>query len=115
MHNAGPTKAFRYECDYPGVSALLGSNPCGLSSTGEELTEQDLSIYPNPSNGKFDLSGPELSSSDQIEIRDSFGRLVSTHQNGNSFIIENEPNGMYFVSITLDAGRIFRKKVVLAK
>ena len=116
MHNAGPTKAFRYECDYPGVSALLGSNPCGLSSTGEELSEQDLSIYPNPSNGKFDVSGrTELSSSVQIEIHDSFGRLVSTHQNGNSVIIENEPNGMYFVSITLDAGRIVRKKVVLAK
>jgi hypothetical protein len=86
-----------------------------LSSTVVELSAEDLSIYPNPSNGKFDLSGTELSSSVQIEIRDSFGRLVSTNQNGKSFNLEKEPNGMYFVSITLDGGKTFRKKVVLAK
>ena len=53
----GPTaKAFRYQCDYPGITALLGNNPCGFITGVDEHTEKNVMIFPNPSNGMFKIS-----------------------------------------------------------
>ena len=44
QYSAGPAKAFRYECDHPGIIALLGANPCNLTSVEEIRAAETKSI-----------------------------------------------------------------------
>ncbi len=69
---------------------------CALGS--EENQRVELKIYPNPTNGTFEISGLKIGT---IEIIDSQGRTVKQMiPNGNSFSISELSSGIYFVKIT---------------
>ncbi|MFT7614879.1 MAG: hypothetical protein ACI9J3_003866 [Parvicellaceae bacterium] len=114
QYNAGPAKAFRYECDHVGLTALLGADPCNLVSVGE-LDDKDISIYPNPSKGMFNITGIELNTEMEIRVYDAFGSLVLVSQNTNSVNLQDQPNGFYMVNVILEGTKLFRKKIVLMK
>jgi hypothetical protein len=114
QYNAGPTKAFRYECDYPGIAALLGEDPCGLVSTAE--MEYEISVYPNPSNGQINIKGiSSLDSKVDIQVFDIQGNLILQTQNVDIINLGNQAEGLYFVTISIDNQEVLIKKISLIK
>ncbi|MFT4601964.1 MAG: hypothetical protein ACI857_002150 [Arenicella sp.] len=110
QYNAGPTKAFRYECDHPGVAALLGADPCGLVST--EAIDYDISIYPNPSNGQINIKGiSTLDSKVEIRVLDIQGNVILIAENVDVINLDNQAEGLYFISVILDDIEILKKKI----
>lgn len=112
QYNAGPQKAFRYECDYPGIIALLGADPCGLAALSEEKLSQ-VSWYPNPSNdGIFTLDGVTTSGSDvQIIVTNALGQQVLVTENTSTVDLSHAPNGVYFVRLVVDGNKSVTKKL----
>ena len=110
QYAAGPKKAFRYECDHPGLTALLGADPCGLVGI-DEAESENISIYPNPSNGIFNISGiPANESITAISVYDMLGSEVLASSNSNAIDLTNATNGFYFITIDFESGdRITRK------
>jgi hypothetical protein len=75
-------------------------------------TKSDISIYPNPSNGNFELSFSELSEKTDIILSDGFGKIIHESKNINStklnFAILGE-SGCYFLKIiTNDKINVFK-------
>ena len=76
----------------------------------------NFSVNPNPNNGKFIVSFKKAIEKYEIKIFDSVGRIIFT-QNYNSdsalqneISLENQPRGIYFLSIKSD-NAILTKKI----
>lgn len=110
-NGGGPAKAFRYECDYPGIMTLL-NNPCLLSVNETELLQ--LSIYPNPSNGVFTIDGMEASTY-TIMAYNSLGKLVLTRKNEPELDLSSFANGIYTLKVIQENGHTGSKSVALIK
>lgn len=115
QYAAGPTKAFRYECDDPGVIALLGEDPCGLLSLSEQKMSE-ISLYPNPSEGIFQIDGVNMIDQEvQITVRDLYGSIVTQISNGNQIDLTNNSNGVYFVTLDFNGIQTVTKKIILVR
>ena len=116
IYNAGPTKAFRYECAEPGVIALLGADPCDLLSLSEETLES-IEFYPNPSStGIFQIDG--INALDQnvlITVVDVYGNVVSQMESTQEIDLSAMANGVYFVTLNFDDEKIVTKKLSLVR
>lgn len=111
QYAAGPKKAFRYECDHPGLTALLGADPCGLVGI-DEAEAENIAIYPNPSNGIFNISGiPADESIVSISAFNLLGAEVLATSNTSSIDLSDSPNGFYFITINFEGGDRVTKKV----
>lgn len=128
--NVGPTnQTFSFKWTAPAVgsgtvtiyASIMGANNDGGTSGDKVYTtnlpvpeiglsvsdkqhKTNLSIFPNPSNGKFqfDAGDLEISANSSIEIFNSEGKLVykSSINNANSEIdLSNNPAGIYFVKV----------------
>lgn len=85
-------------------------SPFKASSGINELTEININIYPNPSNGMININTNETI--ENINITDVNGKLVR-HQTDNSPIdLSQNSKGIYFVNITTEKG-VINKKIVL--
>jgi hypothetical protein len=95
-------------------------NPVGI----EELANQTeaITIYPNPTNGLFELQVKDLQNSNtdsQVSVVDVLGREVynatlGTHNQTNKIDLSNQAIGMYYVIISTN-GQQYRGKVMLSK
>lgn len=69
----------------------------------DDLNFEDVSIYPNPSNGKVTVSFNKEVNLKSFVIRDVTGRLVREEKpqttNGLTFDISTEAQGVYFLNI----------------
>lgn len=102
QYNASPAKAFRYECDHPGIAVILGSNPCGLSIE-ESNAFADVSVYPNPStDGIFNIDGVYVDGDVQITITNAFGQVVLQEVNVSKIDLSTQPAGIYFATMSMD-------------
>jgi hypothetical protein len=111
QYNASPTKAFRYECDDPGIVALLGNDPCGLLSISEETISQ-VELYPNPSTGVFKIDGFELGQNDlKMTVVDMFGKLIKEVENTLELDLTDFPEGVYFVKLNFNNEKVITKKL----
>jgi hypothetical protein len=111
QYAAGPKKAFRYECDYLGLTALLGADPCGLVGI-DQAEAENIAIYPNPSNGIFNISGvPADESILSIVAFNLLGAKVSASGNTASLDLSDSTNGFYFITINFESGYRITKKV----
>jgi hypothetical protein len=107
----GPKKAFRYECDHPGLAALFGADPCGLVGI-DEAEAENISIYPNPSNGIFSISGiPANENITSISVYNMIGSKVLDSSNTNSIDLTEASNGFYFITINFESGDRITHKV----
>ena len=115
QYNAGGTqKAFRYECKHPGIAVLL-DNPCQAEDeTGlSEQVLQRLSIYPNPSNGFFEVRGLD-SENITIQVTNASGVLIN-EQTSTKIDLTACANGLYFVTVIDEKGNTNTQRISLVK
>lgn len=115
QYNAGPAKAFRYTCDYPGIIQLL-NDPCGVTTGIEdELRATNINIYPNPSTGLFYLNlgnATQIATLEKSQITDVQGRVVATFDgNTRSLDLSDQTPGMYFLTLDFGSDGIVTKKI----
>ena len=83
-YNADAAKAFRYECDHPGIIALepymnstLTTSCFNVSNLQQLNSLYNFDIYPNPSNGLFNLQLNIKEVSDlTISVTNSSGKTI---------------------------------------
>jgi hypothetical protein len=122
-YNADTQKAFRYECEHPAIIALepfmnsTATSSC-FSTSISNFNNQNLSIYPNPTNGFVNIDYT-LNNIDNVnlKIRNHLGQEIKlvNRINSNSIDITNQANGIYHFSIFVDDEEIETFKVALIK
>lgn len=82
----------------------------------DELSNSEINIYPNPSNGIFNYSIPEVSGTISMNVTDVFGKVVmnANSVNTNGVIdLSNVESGIYFLNIqhndTVTSVRLIKK------
>jgi len=94
----------------------LGSHVCNCdpSANVQEITVENASIYPNPSNGEFSIKGAEAVVS--VEIFNGLGQKVKTVKNNSKGIISvdlDSKSGLYMVKMTDTHGNSVTKRVIV--
>ena len=92
--------------------AKLSQPPLGIT---ENTNSNNISIYPNPSNGQFNVTVSSLQKSSSIEIYNSIGELVYSQKvinEQNTIELTNEANGLYFVKVMSDGKIVGTKKII---
>lgn len=113
QYNADSEKAFRYECDHPGIQALL-ENPCDDGTGISEIKELNVTVFPNPSgDGQFKVVGEfGLNGLDQILVHDMYGNLVADLYNTNRIDLSEAANGVYVATLIFEGKRNSRKLTI---
>ena len=108
QYNAGPSKAFRYECEYPGIITLL-NNPCNVNSVNK-IANNNVVLFPNPSTGQVSISGiDQNTSSFTIKVFDLLGKQVLSSENEMQIDLSHVSRGNYVVQILMDQQSIVKK------
>jgi hypothetical protein len=88
-----------------------------VSSTGNiTVHDNPVSIYPNPSNGKFEINlKSDYNNSSEIKIYDIIGKEIYFSK-GSQFPLQidltDQPKGIYFIKIKSE-NRIFSEKIAV--
>ncbi|MCW5898966.1 MAG: aryl-sulfate sulfotransferase [Flavobacteriales bacterium] len=115
QHADGPQKAFRYTCDDPGISALLGADPCGLGTAVEEEASTGISVYPNPTAGVVHIAGIALGELLSITLLDATGRAVLRTAPMTGLDLGDRPDGIYHLMLDLRDGTRLHRTLVLQR
>jgi len=124
-YNADSQKAFRYECEHPGIVALLpymnsiATTSC-FSTSIDNTTEKLIAIYPNPSNGHVNIKLPLNFKFKKIKVHNSLGQEILNINNINDLnLLEIDlslyPQGFYHFSIFEDNNKLYSHKLSLTK
>ncbi len=114
-----------YEADKSGKYAVSVTKE-GCSKTSEpllisilvplanevELGEDQVQVYPNPSNGNFKIVLPKSLKGADIQLLDSFGREHSLVQTDEQTHADGLVQGLYFLKISKN-GKVVTSKVVI--
>jgi hypothetical protein len=115
QYNASPPKAFRYTCDDPGIIAILGNNPCGLTTGVQEHGEAGINVFPNPSTGAFTLTGLDPNEVSSIAVLDAMGREVLRTLDTQRIDLDDRADGLYTLQIMLPSGTRIIKKIAVQR
>jgi hypothetical protein len=82
----------------------------------QEVTNNVLEVYPNPTSGVVALRG-HTPSNNKINVHNALGKLVYMQEQlfTNTIDLGHLANGIYWLSVELANGQVSTKKVVLAK
>jgi hypothetical protein len=84
--------------------------PFSIGAGIPSISEQHISIFPNPSNGHFSLLG--ISTIDQIELVDQHGKIVELKEiSFGNYSIEHLEKGIYTLFIRSNE-RKFQSKII---
>jgi hypothetical protein len=78
-----------------------------------EYTPNNISIYPNPSTGKFTIVDEQLGRN--YRITDNIGKVVAVGTIDNTQInidLSNNPNGLYLITIEGNVYKIVKKQFI---
>ena len=93
----------------------LGSHDCGCNPASiNEISKNDVSIYPNPSNGNFEVKGANVYAS--ISVFNALGQEVRSVKNNTKSIVNfnmSERKGVYFVKLSDVNGNVITRKVII--
>ena len=116
QYNASPQKAFRYTCDFPGITALLGEDPCGLATNANDLAaEPAWGVYPNPVQGTLNLTGVDFATMERFVVLDVSGREVKRTLPDWTLDISDLPNGVYQVAVEHSNGLRDMRRIVVQR
>jgi PKD repeat protein len=92
--------------------------PQSVGITSEPDTEPSISIYPNPSNGRFTLSCMYLNAEPQISIYNTLGQLIpiaitpqTIAADLKSYTIEIAAKGLYLIDVNMGSAHQHMKVV----
>ena len=92
----------------------------GAVSVNDVIRDEQIAIYPNPSNGKVILESYDLLLDGfTAEVRDIFGKIVyrsetlSTQR--QTLHLRNLASGVYSISLKKDGVNALAKKVIIQK
>jgi hypothetical protein len=93
----------------------ISSTPAGLN---EIVSDDMVSVYPNPANGNFVLKMQQkFSSSCEVSVYNCIGESIDNKiyksSEGISVNIPDKRDGIYFVEIKNEDGNVIRKKLIL--
>lgn len=106
-----------------GSASVVASNGCGSQAARNKAltvncrtsneTENNLGLYPNPNNGNAIITFDGQQSNYTITVNDVLGRVIlfdRSNENNYNLNLENQPQGIYFVSVLLVDGsnKVFR-------
>jgi len=83
--------------------------------SNSRITDADISLYPNPSNGAFTISTPNLNSEKQIVVFNSIGQQVMNLTTAETVIqVERQglDSGIYFVNISVGDDQVTKKLII---
>ncbi|KAA5823715.1 T9SS type A sorting domain-containing protein [Algibacter amylolyticus] len=83
----------------------ITQNAAMTLSTVKSKKINDLAVYPNPTNGKVNIVSPGVTV-ESIKVYNVIGALVST-----SADLTNLVNGVYFMKLNTDAGKVTKRIV----
>jgi len=92
-----------------GISRI---NSLNLSTaTMNSVIESSVSIYPNPSNGMFNITGVEEQST--IRLFNTFGEELHVNDliSNSTINLTNQPNGVYFIRINTNGTSVVKKLI----
>jgi len=93
-----------------GLKSVNGCGAMNLLSTSDFDTKNNISIYPNPSNGVFAIETTETINN--IKAFDVLGKQIPVKTTSNKqFLIEK--SGIYFLKVELENGAILNSKIVI--
>jgi hypothetical protein len=109
--------SLNFYVDSTGIYIL--AQPLGTSVNPSVETNISLELYPNPSNGPFNLNINAIEPTNiLLEITNEFGQLMSVSQESlqggvNTIRLDTEslPSGVYFVTAK-DHGQLFVRKLI---
>jgi alpha-glucosidase len=87
---------------------------------GNVLDDDAITIYPNPTAGKFYLDGLENNTTVEIRAYNTIGeqvictRSTANGENGTAVELRNQPAGVYFIHI-ITANGTYIKKIIMNK
>ncbi len=74
-----------------------------IAQSGKDNNKDQLVVYPNPSNGQFNVSLGSQQKIQTIEIYDSKGNLILKQQQSNLVDIPGSTPGIYYIRLQQDA------------
>ncbi len=87
----------------------------GTSSGVTQLKDSEVSVFPNPTTGQFNLSSKDILQNAIVKITNTIGQIVLEksvlHSDRISVNISDQPSGIYFIEVNAD-GESYRTKVV---
>ncbi|WP_300567250.1 endonuclease [Flavobacterium sp.] len=101
--------------DHPEYVCQIWNVACAaLSNEDFVLSDDSLKIYPNPSNGDFNIKFDNSYGNYSIEIFSLVGQKVyeKEYSNDDEISISNLQQGMYLVKVTKDSKSIIKKIVI---
>jgi hypothetical protein len=89
---------------------LVVSAPTGVK---ENTLASQLNVFPNPSNGQFNVSLP-AGKAYSLEVTDLTGKVICTQKaNGNTQLkLENPAKGIYLLKVTSEGATTVKKLIV---
>ncbi|NOQ26220.1 MAG: T9SS type A sorting domain-containing protein [Bacteroidales bacterium] len=97
--------------------SVTGTDASKSTTSIYDLENSDLfSVYPNPSNGRFNIITKNVENESEIEIHDAAGKLVYKGRIENSDThavdLQDSPAGIYFIKVQ-SGNTIVNKKVII--
>lgn len=92
----------------------LASKMVQTAEIEEEVTTDEIVIYPNPSNGNFDINPGNVDNPYSVEIFSFSGQKVFEIQNTTSpeVSVHNLPTGIYIIKIIKGEKTAFKKVII---
>ena len=90
------------------IRPVFGKSEYILTNNNREVFDEIITIFPNPSNGKYFIN----KKIDFIQIIDESGKIVRSFNNVNYFDISNNRKGMYLARIVHE-NKYYFKKILL--
>lgn len=104
-------------CIDPNCEELVIPAPrIGVSSSNETISLFNFQVFPNPSNGEFQIIAKDGSSSFQVNIFDVNKKLIYQNTNAKNKETLNLPEhtkGIHFLKLIDEEGNVFIEKVFL--
>ncbi|MFY9309660.1 MAG: T9SS type A sorting domain-containing protein [Bacteroidia bacterium] len=95
---------------FAGAMADMSQTPAGIK---DATANNSVSVYPNPSNGLFNLKAS--SKIESYTVYDQLGRMVSTEHliTDNQIVnMSKMPDGMYYLTVRFKDGTTSRQKIL---
>ena len=86
---------------------IISRNSTTTLSNDNFVLEEAISVYPNPANDELHIMMPTTTQLEKVEIYNSLGQLLATHQAAD-FRIDNLSSGMHVMKITTSEGAIHK-------